>query len=159
MPRISKAEQHKRTIAKMRDDGKTVQEIADHFNMTYRAMHKWMMKNKMRRPPIPHIKTLNDNMIDVANMRAMGVKNKVIAEKYGVTEDQVRQYCQSRKIRAIVPTDTPRGRLTFKGLSADDFAALDDMAKLWGCDDLAEAITEIVRDAVAEHQAKAKRRA
>jgi uncharacterized protein (DUF433 family) len=129
MPRISKAEQHSRTIAKMRDDGKTVQEIADHFDMTYRAMNKWMIKNKMRRPPIPHIQTLNDNLSDVANMRAMGVSNKDIAAKYGVTTDQVRQYCQARKIRAIVPTDTPRGRPTFKGLSADDFAALDDMAK------------------------------
>jgi transposase len=158
MPKKRRLDARAAEIKRMYDRGMNASQIATAMGEKLKVMYSWMNANNMPAIAKAHTAIMDENQAEIRKLRAQKVTFKVLAEKYGVTDRQLRAYCQHRNIVSYSKKHVPRGRLSFAAFTQQDCEALGEMAKEWGCADLSEAITEIVRDAIAEHQAKSKRR-
>ena len=158
MPKKRRLDPRRDEIKRMYEGGMKATEIARELNERPRVVYAWMNANDMGAKALPHTAIMDANQTEIRKLRAQKVSFKVLAEKYGVTAIQLRAYCQHRKIVSYSKAHVPRGRLSFALFTQQDCETLGEMAKEWECADLSEAITEIVRDAIAVFEAKAQKK-
>ncbi len=93
----------------------------------------------------------------ITELRMQGLTAKEIAERVGKTKSQVMGYAGRhnlpRKHRTpMLGISRNVGKVAFrKVLSREQLLALDRLAEAWGCETLAEAAVEIIKDALEDY--------
>ena len=103
--------------------------------------------------------TISQHHDTILAMRAKGFTHKEIGEAIGLTERQVGQYVYRAGMPAKRLKGTWKGsigRIRIRDLPRAQIVALEEYAEAHGLKTLAEAATEILKDALAEAQEAAE---
>ena len=149
---------HHATIVAMYAANATRKEIAAAIGELPRSVDKYMNARDMPSRPLPHVELMNEKRDEIAEMRRQKVKHADIAAWLGLTESQVKAYCDRNKIASYSKTRVRHGNFSFSSFSKAEITALGVMAHAQDCEDLAQVVTGLVRTAIAEYQKRATKR-